>query len=124
MKQLCERRVQVLGSSLKSLMSFLSKKSMPCLHKRFVNPHLLMVLISSLGIFVFVIFSSAVILNFKMWSLKILLWFSYYLFSIEVLSRVSKNWCINVTKCSINQHWPVINCPIPDVISTFKEFAC
>jgi len=76
MKQLCERRMQVLGSPLNSLMCFLSKKSMPCLHKWFVNPHLLMVLISSLGIFVFVIFSSAVILNFKMWSLKKILWFS------------------------------------------------
>jgi hypothetical protein len=55
-----------------------------------------------LGIFVFVIFSSAVILNFKMWSLKKILWFSYPTnLGIEVLS---KNWCINVTKCSINQH--------------------
>jgi hypothetical protein len=58
--------MQVLGSPLKSLMCFLSKKSMLCFHKRLVSPHFLMVLISGLGIFIFVIFAFAVALNFEM----------------------------------------------------------
>jgi len=63
-----------LGKSIKKSNVFLLRKRMLCFHKWFINPHLLMVLISSLGIFVFTIFSFMAILNFKMWSLKFFFW--------------------------------------------------
>jgi hypothetical protein len=37
---------------------------------------------------------------------------------------VSKNKCINVIKCFVDPHPPTIDCPIPNVISTFKELTC
>jgi hypothetical protein len=73
MKQLCDRQMQVLGSPLKTLMCFFIKEEHAMLLTQFVSPHIVMVLISSLCIFVFVISSFAVALNFKMWTLKNLL---------------------------------------------------
>ncbi len=107
MKQLCECRMQVLGSPLNTLMCFLSKKSMPCLHKQFVNPHLLMVLISSLGIFVFVIFSSAVILNFKCGVWKKFFGLATYQFGTKVLSRGFKKL---VHQCDQMLYKPTLAC--------------
>lgn len=124
-KQLCERRMQVLGSPLKSLMCFLLRKSMPCFHKWFVNPHLLMVLILGLGIFLLTIFSFVAVLNFKMWGLKNLLWFNYLMvWYWSFVEGFKKNWCINVTKCSSNWHQPIIDYPILNVISTPIKLAC
>jgi len=37
---------------------------------------------------------------------------------------VSKNKCINLTKCFIDRHRPTIDFLIPNVISTFKELTC
>lgn len=59
------------------------------------------------------------------WNLKNLVWFSYL--SVWYWSFVRgfpKNWRINVIKCFANWHWLVIDCPIPNFISTFKELAC
>ncbi len=76
-KQLRECWMWVLGSPLKTLMFFFKlRKSMLCFHKRIINPHLLMVLILGLVIFIFTISSSVVVLNFKMWSFKNLFWFN------------------------------------------------
>jgi len=88
MKQLRECPMQVLGNPLKSLIFFLSKKSMLCFHKLFINPHLVMVLILGLGIFVFTISSFTAILNLKMWSFEnlVLGQFSYQ-FAPKILSR-------------------------------------
>jgi hypothetical protein len=43
---------------------------------------------------------------------------------LRFCERVSKNKSINVTKCFVGGHQPTIDCPIPNVISIFKELTC
>ncbi len=49
--------------------------------------------------------------------------FSLVSLPIDVVLRlcqgVFKNWCIDITRCSTNQHRLFVDYPVDDVISTF-----
>jgi hypothetical protein len=62
-------------------------------------------LILGLGIFIFTISSFTIASNFRMWSLKILLWFSNLLVWYWGFVRgFQKIWNINVTICFVDWH--------------------
>jgi len=44
--------------------------------------------------------------------------------AMKFCQGISKNKCINSTKCCVDGHQPTIDFPIPNVISTFKELTC
>jgi hypothetical protein len=98
---------------------------MLCFHKWFINPHLRMVLISGLCIFVFAI--SFIRCCSELQNAKFEEFVLVQLLTNLVMrfcQGVSKNKRINVTKCLVDPHPPTIDCPIPNVISTFKELTC
>jgi hypothetical protein len=123
MKQLCERQIRVLGSPLKSLMCFLSRKNMPCIHKAICQPTFPYGFNFKFWYFCICKFSSMATVNFRMWNLKNLLWFIYLL--VWYWSFVMEFQKISTSMWLIVWHRPNIDCPIPNFISTFKKkLAC